>query len=1146
MKNCLRFSLLIILVSFIALSCNKRSGGARILVFKKTAGYHHSSIGPGALAIIKLGQENDFQVDTTSNANMFTDDTLKRYAAVVFLSNTDPSDSLFNNYQENALQRYIEAGGGFVGIHAATDAGYHWGWYTRLVGANFNGHPDQQQATIHVVDKNDPSTKDLPEPWVRKDEWYNFKNMNKDVHVLLTIDEKSYKGGTNGDTHPMAWYHNFDGGRAWYTELGHTDESYAEPNYLKHILGGIKYAIGDNKELDYAKVATPLIPEEDRMVRTQLVQGTFFEPTEMTILPNFDVLIAQRRGEIMLYKNNTKTVKQAGFLNVYWKTLHTPGVNAEEGLLGLQKDPNFANNHFIYLYYSPVDTSVNRLSRFTLNNDSIDPKSEKIILQLYSQREICCHTGGSIAFGKDRTLFVSTGDNTTPFDEAKQPFASHGYAPLDDRPGHEHYDDRRSAGNTNDLRGKILRITVDENGNYTVPAGNLFPKGTDKTRPEIYVMGDRNPYRISVDQKTGFLYWGEVGPDANNDSMETRGPRGYDEFNQARKAGFFGWPFFIGNNIPYRSYDYATGKSGDAFDPAKPINNSRNNTGLQVLPPATPAFIWYPYGSSADFPQLGSGGRCAMAGPVYYTDMYPQETRYPDYYNGKLFIYEWIRGWIKVVTMLPNGDFDNLEPFMLYTKFNNPSDMELGPDGRLYVLEYGSGWFAKNPDAGLVRIDYISGNRPPEVGAVTVDKTSGDLPMKVTATVDAKDPDGDKMTYVWDMGNGTKISTTEPKVQYTYTTAGDYSISVEVKDDKNAATKSTGASLYAGNEAPTVNISIEGNKSFYFPGEQVKYNVTIDDKDDTAKVKDMSNLIVSADYAEGTDKAGSPQGHQVLSATIMGRNMMMSLDCKGCHKVDEKSVGPAFTMVSKRYQKDPKALDYLAKKVISGGSGAWGPVAMAAHPNLKIDDAKQIITWILSLSADNKKVKSLPASGTVDATLHKPAKPNGVLTISASYTDKGGNNIKPLSGSNSVSLSSAKITFEGVTKMEAFSKGTFGGVTYLLVPQTTGWFSIDSIDLTGVSRASLIMGWQVPPSTGYTFEIHSDAPGGNKIGEFSYTPKPGNANAKPGKALPMAVLTSPLTRINDGKLHNIYIVSKSADPKVTATMALVSLEFSNK
>ena len=1144
MKNCLRFYPVIILISGLFLySCNKRSGNPRVLVFTRTAGYHHASIAAGSAAIMKLGQENNFSVDTTSNADMFNEDTLKQYAAVVFLSTTDTGDVLLNNYQENAFQRYIEAGGGFVGIHAATDAGYHWGWYTRLVGANFNGHPEQQQASLHVVDKDNISTKHLPDPWVRKDEWYNFKNLSKDVHVLLTIDEKSYKGGTNGATHPMAWYHDYDGGRAWYTELGHTEESYSEPNYLKHILGGIKYAIGDNAELDYSKVKTPRTPEEARFVKTQLVQGTFFEPTEMTILPNLDVLIAQRRGEIMLYKNDTKTVRQAGFLNVYWKT-DKPGVNAEEGLLGIQKDPDFANNHFVYIYYSPVDTSVNRLSRFTFSNDSIDPKSEKIILQLYSQRDICCHTGGSVAFGKDRLLYLSTGDNTTPFDEPKQPFASHGYAPLDDRPGHLQYDDRRSAGNTNDLRGKILRIRVNEDGSYSIPDNNLFPKGTDKTRPEIYVMGDRNPYRISVDQKNGYLYWGEVGPDANNDSMDTRGPRGYDEFNQARKAGFFGWPFFIANNLPYREYNYATGQSGAAFDPARPVNNSRNNTGLQVLPPAHPAFIWYPYAQSKDFPQVGSGGRCAMAGPVYYPDLYPEETRYPDYYNGKLFIYEWIRGWIKVVTMQPNGDFDNMEPFMLHTKFANPSDIEVGPDGRLYVLEYGSGWFAKNPDAGLARLDYIAGNRPPEVTSVSVDKTSGDLPLQVTATVSAKDPDNDKLSYVWDLGNGKKVSTTEPKLQYTFTNVGDYPISVEVKDDKNASSKSNLVNVYAGNAAPTVNIVIDGNKTFYFPGHDVKYHVDITDKDDTAKVKDLSNLVVSADYIEGSDKAGSTQGHQLLSQALMGKNLMMSLDCKGCHKVDEKSIGPAFTLVSQRYQKDPRAMTYLAQKVIRGGSGAWGEVAMAAHPNLSESDAKQIISWVLSLANENKKVKSLPAKGAINPTLNKPAKDNGVLYISADYTDKGGNNIKPLMGSNSVALHNSKIDFDVIKSMQGFSKAVFNGTTYMLIPENTGWFTIDSIDLSDIATATLLMGWQQPPVPGYTFEVHLDSAGGIKAGEFTFAGTGKTVAGKNEKMQPQFVtLKTSLAPVTDGKLHNIYIVSKEKDAKIKATAALSSIQF---
>ena len=486
----------------------------------------------------------------------------------------------------------------------------------------------------------------------------------------------------------------------------------------------ISAAIGQSKELDYSKVHTLKTPPEEQFTKTPLKVGSFYEPTEMTILPNLDVLIAQRRGEILLYKHDDTSITQAGHLKVYHQSTKK-GANAEEGLLGIKIDPDFQKNHFVYVFYSPFDTSVNRLSRFTFTNDKIDSASEKIILQFYSQRNICCHTGGSIAFGKDHTLFVSAGDNSTPFDEPNQKYPSRSYAPLDDRPGHEQYDARRSAGNTNDLRGKILRIKMHDDGTYEIPEGNLFPKGTDKTKPEIYVMGDRNPYRISVDQKNGFLYWGEVGPDANTDSLG-RGPRGYDEVNQARTAGYFGWPLFVGNNYAYSEYDYATGKMGMQFDPAKPLNNSRNNTGLKELPPAHPAFIWYPYANSPDFPQIGSGGRNAMAGPVFYSSVWGN-TGIPAYYDGKLFIYDFIRGWIKAVTMKPNGDFDYMEPFMEHIKMNSAIDMEMGPDGHLYILEYGTGWFTQNADAGLYRIDYDStAKAKPAVAIVTPPKPAID------------------------------------------------------------------------------------------------------------------------------------------------------------------------------------------------------------------------------------------------------------------------------------------------------------------------------------------------------------------------------------------------------------------------------------
>jgi cytochrome c len=684
-------------------SCNdgKDADGKKVLVFSKTNGFRHSSIPNGKEAIQKLGKENGFDVDATEDSLVFTEDNLKKYAAVVFLNTTG---NILGVKEEAAFERYIQAGGGFAGIHSATDTEYDWIWYAKLVGANFESHPKQQNAKLNVVDKNHASTKHLPDVWERFDEWYNFKNVNKDVHVLVKIDEKSYEGGKMGDDHPMAWYHDYDGGRSFYTEFGHTEESYKDSTYLKHILGGIQYAMGDNKR-DYSKAKTQFPPDEKSFTKTMLSVGEFFEPTEMTILPNLDVLIVQRRGDISIYKNDSKQLKSAGKLDVYWKTKIDTNVNAEEGLLGICKDPNFAKNNWVYIFYSPSDTSVNRLSRFTLKDDKIDMSSEKIVLQFYSQREICCHTGGSVAFGGDGLLYLSTGDNSTPFDVPKNPIANHGFSPMDNRNGLEQYDARRTSSNSNDLRGKIIRIKVNDDATYSIPDGNLFAKGQPNTRPEIYAMGTRNAYRLSVDPKNNYVYWGDVGPDAPKDSAN-RGPQGYDEINQARQAGYFGWPLFIGKNYPYRSYDYTTGQSGQPFDPAKPINDSKNNTGIKELPPVAPPFIWYPYGPSPDFPQMKDGGRTAMAGPIYYSDLYAGKGGLPEYYNGKVFIYEWIRGFIKVVSLQPNGDFYKMEPFMPGTKFAAPVDIELGPDGKLYILEYGLGWFSKNKDSGLSRIDY--------------------------------------------------------------------------------------------------------------------------------------------------------------------------------------------------------------------------------------------------------------------------------------------------------------------------------------------------------------------------------------------------------------------------------------------------------
>ncbi len=235
--------LLLLLVILVAGSSFKKAK-PRLLVFCKTAGFRHDCIPVAKLAMLKLGAENGFDVDTTEDASRFTTQNLKRYKAVMFLNTTG---NVLDEAQQTAMESYIRHGGGYIGVHAATDTEYDWPWYNQLVGAYFLSHPRQQTATLQVVDRKHPATRHLDESWVRKDEWYNFKSIVPGLHVLIKIDEKSYEGGKNGDNHPMSWCREFGGGRMFYTELGHTKESYKEDAFLKHVLGGIEYVTGLKK-----------------------------------------------------------------------------------------------------------------------------------------------------------------------------------------------------------------------------------------------------------------------------------------------------------------------------------------------------------------------------------------------------------------------------------------------------------------------------------------------------------------------------------------------------------------------------------------------------------------------------------------------------------------------------------------------------------------------------------------------------------------------------------------------------------------------------------------------------------------------------------------------------------------------------------
>ena len=215
-----------------------------VLVFSKTAGFRHESIEKGVETIRKLGRDNGFVVLQTETSEDFNAAYLANYLLVVFMSTTQ---DVLNDTQQSAFENYIKGGGSFMGIHAATDTEYDWPWFGKLVGAYFDGHPSNtnvRDGKIAVLDTSHPSTAHLGKVWQRTDEWYNFKNLNPEVTVLLNLDETSYEGGTNGKNHPIAWYHEFDGGKSFYTGGGHTDESFDEPAFQQHLLGGILWCLG--------------------------------------------------------------------------------------------------------------------------------------------------------------------------------------------------------------------------------------------------------------------------------------------------------------------------------------------------------------------------------------------------------------------------------------------------------------------------------------------------------------------------------------------------------------------------------------------------------------------------------------------------------------------------------------------------------------------------------------------------------------------------------------------------------------------------------------------------------------------------------------------------------------------------------------
>ena len=593
------------------------------------------------------------------------------------------------------------------------------------------------------------------------------------------------------------------------------------------------------------------------------------EPTDMAVMPDLRVLHTARSGELRLTDPDTGVTKVTNTLPVY--------NNSEDGLQTVTLDPAFATTKWVWLYYAPrtmtapyptttptgsapntlpagADASYwdqwkgyNQLTRVKWDDatDALDMSTEQVIIKVEVQRGQCCHVAGDVDFDDDGNVYLATGDNTP----ASAPGAN-GFAPNNDAPGfNPGFDSRRGAGNSNDLRGKILRLKVADDGSYTVPAGNLFAPGTEKTRPEIFVTGVRNPFRMDVDPATNAVTWGDYGPDAGAPDPQ-RGPLGYVEWQTTAidKPINGGWPYCTGDQFNYNEWNYATATPGPFFDcAAGPTNNSRWNTGLLQLPPATPATLYYgdnnthqPWPELTDF--SAAGGQGPMGGPTYHFDeANPSATKFPAYWDKKAFFAEFSQDYLAAFTVDgPNGPVSHIEQVLpndaLETNgqpiTDSPIDIEFGPDGSLYVLDYGDGFFRQNPDAGLYRIDYAEGNKSPQAAISADPISSSTAPLTVDFDGSASvDPEGGALTYEWDFDGDGTFDATGVTASYTYTTLGRYAARLRVTDPEGKR-GITSTSISVGNVAPAIDVTKPADGSFFDWGQAVPFTVSTRDPED--------------------------------------------------------------------------------------------------------------------------------------------------------------------------------------------------------------------------------------------------------------------------------------------------------------------------
>ncbi|MDF6017479.1 ThuA domain-containing protein [Streptomyces sp. JH34] len=752
----------------------------RVLVYSGAAHGSRETVRAGVDAVRELGARNGFGVEATEDPAVFEDAGLARFQAIVFNNTAGTAegaaegDDGLDEQGRAALRNYIRAGGGWVGLHDASAGAGDWDWYEGLVGATLDRSAPVQPGRVEVLDHAHPSTVTLPDLWERTEDRYDWRTAPVTrVHTLAQIRVRDgITGRDEGVGHPWSWCQDYDGGRSWFTAGGHAPSAFRSEGFLAHLLGGIEWAAG-------AKPGDCTATRAGSFRRTRLATGGPGDPVDVAVAPDRRVFVARRTGELEVVDQRTMRVSRA------LDFAYGPGTALSDGLIGLALDPGFSENHWLYLLRP--DTVGRRLvlSRFTAGQDTVNPASEKRLLTLPGRRAQdgdSLSPTGSLAFDREGRLYAATGDITLPL----------------------------NAGGPNDLRGAILRITPQDDGTYTVPEGNLFPPGTAGTRPEIYAMGMRNPYRVTVDPVSGTLLAADTRPD---------GTAGYFRITG---AGQIERPFLCSGGVPRGAAACVPRVSG--------------------APDAT-----------------GPGG-ITMSGPVYDYDAGSlHRTGFPEYFAGKWLTYEPVGRRFTTLSFqrrartsagprpgtVAAGELQSVDGVFEDMEWNRPTAAVFGADGALYVVDAGRDDGAGDDEsAGVFRIDHVGLGRLPGA-AVTADRDNGPAPLTVAFTGAGSGlPAGEPVTYAWDFDGDGGTDSTEANPSYTYRAEGRFTARLTVTGPAGT-TAVAGQDITVGNTRPRISVQRLPDGGLFRPGDSMDFTVDVRDEEDAGTTPvDCSRILV--------------------------------------------------------------------------------------------------------------------------------------------------------------------------------------------------------------------------------------------------------------------------------------------------------------